>query len=161
MREERYQWALKHKDWSLEDWKNVIWSDETLIVMGVRRGSTRVWRQTSEKHDKSCVRPRWKGFSEFMFWGAFSWDHKAPCHIYKKETAQQKKEADEAIKLLNKQYEPIKRLEWELSTEVSRLGLRNKPGRKLKWKFDKKRGKLDRIEGGGIDWWRYKTEVLE
>lgn len=30
-RKARLNWALAHKDWTLDDWKRVIWSDETKI----------------------------------------------------------------------------------------------------------------------------------
>ena len=42
MREERYRWCQEHADWTLEDWKNVIWSDETSIVLNHRRGGYRI-----------------------------------------------------------------------------------------------------------------------
>ena len=38
MKKARLQFALDHKHWTLEDWKKVIWSDETAIVIGYRRG---------------------------------------------------------------------------------------------------------------------------
>jgi transposase len=38
MREEQYKWCLAHKDWTLEDWKNVIWTDETAVVLNCWRG---------------------------------------------------------------------------------------------------------------------------
>jgi transposase len=55
MREARLQFCLRHKDWTLEDWKNVIWSDETLVVLGSRRGKVRVWRKSIERHDKTVI----------------------------------------------------------------------------------------------------------
>lgn len=48
MQEARLQFALAHKDWKLEDWKNVIWTDETSVVLGHRRGGTRIWRTANE-----------------------------------------------------------------------------------------------------------------
>jgi len=27
----RLKWALEHRDWTIDDWKSVIWSDETKI----------------------------------------------------------------------------------------------------------------------------------
>ena len=80
MRKERLAWCLEHRDWTLEDWKNVIWSDETSIVLLHRRGGYRVWRTKEEALSRSCIRERWKGASEFMFWGCFSYDRKGPCH---------------------------------------------------------------------------------
>jgi hypothetical protein len=37
------------------------------------------------------VRQRWKGFSEFIFWGSFSYYVKGECYIWKLETAEEKK----------------------------------------------------------------------
>ena len=44
----RLQWCLDHKDWTLEDWKNVIFSDETSVIIGGVRGKKRVWRKKEE-----------------------------------------------------------------------------------------------------------------
>ncbi|KAG0755859.1 hypothetical protein G6F22_020473 [Rhizopus arrhizus] len=30
-RRKRLDWALDHVDWTIEDWKRVIWSDETKV----------------------------------------------------------------------------------------------------------------------------------
>jgi len=47
-----------------------------------------------------------------------------------------------------------------LNTHISRLGLCNKLGSKLEWKWDKKHGKLTWTDGKGIDWWQYYTKVV-
>jgi len=160
MKKARLQFALDHKDWTIEDRKKVIWSDETSVVIGFRRGGYKVWRTPQERFTKSCVRPRWKGYSEFMFWGCFSYDKKGPCHIWKPETKQEKEQAKKEIEKLNAEMEPTICEEWELATAMSRAGLRNKRGKKPVWKWDKKHGKLVRGEGGGIDWWRYCSKVV-
>ena len=49
MKKARLQFALDHKDWTIEDWKKVIWSDETSVVCGFRRGGHRVWRTPEER----------------------------------------------------------------------------------------------------------------
>ena len=38
MKEARLQFCLRYRHWTLDDWKNVIWSDETSVVLGSRRG---------------------------------------------------------------------------------------------------------------------------
>ncbi|KMP01311.1 hypothetical protein CIHG_01600 [Coccidioides immitis H538.4] len=48
-----------------DDWKNVIWTDETSVVLGHRRGALRVWRTTLEAYDRTCIRRRWKKASTF------------------------------------------------------------------------------------------------
>ena len=67
MMEARYQFALRYKDWTIEDWKNVIWSDETSVILNSRRGKIRSWRQPHEIFVKTTVRRRFVGAMEFMF----------------------------------------------------------------------------------------------
>ena len=101
MRKARLKFAIEHKDWTLEDWKNIIWSDETSVILGQRRGGHKVWRQVYEVQDPQVRRVRWKGHSEFMFWGCFSYDKKGPFHIWKAETTAQKKAAEAELKAKN------------------------------------------------------------
>jgi len=44
----RLVFCCKYQYWTLEDWKKVIWSDETSVVIGVRRGSYKIWRRSDE-----------------------------------------------------------------------------------------------------------------
>jgi transposase len=155
-RASRLTFCLEHKDWTLEDWKRVIWSDETSVILGQRRGTVRLWRSSNEAYERTCIRRRWKGYSEFMFWGCFSWDKKGPCYIWTKETAQQRQEAEKELTDLNIALEPELKAKWELANEMRRLNLRQRPpGRKAQWRFTKKNGKLVReSKAGGIDWYR-------
>jgi hypothetical protein len=62
---------------------------------------------------------------------------------------------------MNEILELIMREEWELSTAMKRMGLRNKPGKAPQWRWNKDNGKLTRgNDKGGIDWWRYQSQVL-
>jgi hypothetical protein len=92
-----------------------------------------------------------------MFWGCFSWDKKGPCHIWTKETAHERKEADKELIQLNEALESAFKMEWEISTAMRRMDLqRRPPGKKPQWRFIKKNGKLVREgKAGGIDWYRY------
>jgi hypothetical protein len=45
IKEARLAFALKYEHWTLEDWKNVIWSDETTIILGQHHGNDRVWQR--------------------------------------------------------------------------------------------------------------------
>ena len=111
MMDKRLYFCLKYQDWSLEDWKNVIWTDETSVVLNSRRGKVRIWRRPWEVCQKTCVRRRFAGYSEFIFWGCFSYDKKGPCHIWKQETAAEKRFAVAELKNLNNQLEPEAKLE--------------------------------------------------
>lgn len=135
MRKERLEWCLARKDWTLEDWKNVIWSDETSVVLLHRRGGYRIWRRADEKLQKSCIRERWKGSSEFMFWGCFSYDRKGPSHCWLPETATEKRASEKAIEALNTELEATCKAAWEIEMPIARLNLRQKtPGRKPRWR---------------------------
>jgi hypothetical protein len=161
MKKARLDWCLAHQHWTLEDFKNVIWTDETAIVLLHRRGSYRVWRTSKERFVRSAIRERWKGYSEFMFWGSFSYDKKGPCHCWGPETATEKRTAECEIAELNKDLEKDAKKVWEMITKMSRLGLRNKPGRAPVWKWNSAAGKLSRAKSrGGIDWYRYWKFIL-
>jgi hypothetical protein len=162
MKQKRLQFCLAHESWAIEDWKNVIWTDETSVSLGQRHGAIHVWRTKDERNDTTVIRRRWKGTSDFMVWGAFSYDKKGPFHIWAPGTAQDKKRAEQEITLLNQQLEPIRQAEWELNTSMARLKLRNgrAPGRAPIWKWNKKNGLLSRDSKGGVDWYRYYKVVF-
>ena len=66
---------------------------------------------------------------------------------------------------MNREREPRLKREWELTTaDLNRMDLNRpekKPGKQPVWKFDRRHGKLERDSRGGIDWWRYRSKVLE
>jgi transposase len=51
----RLAFCLGHEHWTLEDWKRVIWSDETSVILGQRRGAVRLWRASGEAYEKTCI----------------------------------------------------------------------------------------------------------
>jgi len=77
--EERLNWAIAHKDWTIEDWKRVIWSDETIIVVG--HNSRRQWvtRPKGEALNPKYVKPTYKGERvTLMVWACFCGDRLGP-----------------------------------------------------------------------------------
>ncbi|BCR99663.1 uncharacterized protein AKAW2_50005S [Aspergillus luchuensis] len=92
-----------------------------------------------------------------MVWGCFSYYKKGPLHIWKPETAKQKREASNEIRKLNEELEPIRKQEWEMTTSLARMKLRTgrTPGREPKWSWNRANSRLERETGGGIDWYRY------
>jgi hypothetical protein len=42
----------------MEDWKNVIWTDETSVQLGGVRGKRRVWRKVKEAYYKHYIKKR-------------------------------------------------------------------------------------------------------
>ncbi len=162
MRDARLAFAIAHKDWTLEDWMRVIWTDETSVILGHRRGRLRVWKMPKEIMEDSVIRRRFKKYAMFMVWGCFTYHLKGPMHIFQTETAAERRSAQEFLDQLNAQREPHFKQKWEAAIalqHMSRNGRRH--GRAREWKFNKANGALVReAKGGGIDWFTYLEQVL-
>ena len=157
----RLRFTLDHRHWKLEDWMRVIWTDETSVILGQRRGAIRLWRDPHEVYGKTTIRNRFKGFSEFIWWSCFTYHDKGPWHIWRKEIAQERKVADKDLEELNAALEPLMRARWEISIGVRRLDLRGQSkGKKPQWRWNKTNRKLVRDSTGGIDWYRYGKLIV-
>lgn len=53
----RYAWAKEKVNWTVDDWKKIIWSDETKILLFGSDGITRVWRKAGERYNAKCLKP--------------------------------------------------------------------------------------------------------
>ena len=112
-----------------------------------------VGRQYHETYHKAVIKTRFKHNSEFMFWGSYSYDRKGPMHIWKKESAPEKKEAIAFIARINDALEPLAHAKWlrkEAKKDAQRV--RRRRGRPTVWKWDAGHGKIVRGGKGGIDW---------
>lgn len=70
----RLAWAREHRDWSVEDWKRVAWSDESRFRLLNADGRLRIWRQAHEAMDPACQAGTVQGHGgSIMVWGVFSW----------------------------------------------------------------------------------------
>jgi hypothetical protein len=98
---QKAQLALSRKDWTLEEWRKVIFSDEAAIVVSTGRGMQNVSRFSDERFHKDCIDQRYNNYSEAMFWGCFTYDFKGPCHIYYPETESQKADNADLVEQLN------------------------------------------------------------
>jgi len=75
----RLKWARERRLWTIDDWKKVVWSDESRFTMFQNDGKTRVWRLPKEKYDINCLVPTVKhGGGGVMMWGCFSWHGLGP-----------------------------------------------------------------------------------
>jgi transposase len=78
----RLAFALKHKNLTADDWKNVLWTDESSFEVGKNSQQVRVWRNPSERFDPSCLTPLFKsGRQTVMVWGCFMWGKRGPLFI--------------------------------------------------------------------------------
>ncbi len=51
----RLQFTPDHQNWTIEDWKNVAWSDESRLLLRHSDGRVRIWCKEQESMDPSCL----------------------------------------------------------------------------------------------------------
>lgn len=71
----RLAFARKYKDWTLDQWKSVLWTDESKFELFGTNRRRFVRRKTNEKYNPSCIAPTVKhGGGSVMVWGCFSYE---------------------------------------------------------------------------------------
>jgi len=71
----RMDFALAHENWTIDDWKRVIWSDETKINCLGSDGRKWVWKERGERLSDRLVQGTLKfGGGSLMMWGCMGWD---------------------------------------------------------------------------------------
>ncbi|GBM09694.1 Transposable element Tc1 transposase [Araneus ventricosus] len=73
-RQLRLQRARKHREWTMDEWKRVAWSDESRFLIHHVDGRVRVSRLPREHLLPSCTAGHTQaGGGGIMLWGTFSW----------------------------------------------------------------------------------------
>lgn len=67
----RVRWARAHKDWTYQDWKKVLWSDESPYTFRYQ-GKCRVWARKGERLKPQCMKGTVKHGGKINVWGCFS-----------------------------------------------------------------------------------------
>jgi transposase len=75
-RQRRLKFAQYHENWTVEDWKRVLWSDETKINWIGSDGKVYVWKQKGESVSDRTTIPTVKhgGGNNLMVWGCMGWN---------------------------------------------------------------------------------------
>lgn len=72
-RENRLKWCMDRRNWTVRQWKAIIWSDESRFKIFRNDGPARVWRKDGERYKIKNIRPTVKhGGGGIMVWGCFS-----------------------------------------------------------------------------------------
>jgi len=74
-RKERLDFALAHQDWTVEDWKTVVWSDETKINRLGSDGRIWIWKKPGEALSDRLMKETKKfDGGSLMMWGCMLWE---------------------------------------------------------------------------------------
>lgn len=69
----RLEFAKRHQHWTIEDWKRVIWSDESKINRFCSDGRSRFWKRDGESRQPRHVKQTVKhGGGSVMIWGCMT-----------------------------------------------------------------------------------------
>lgn len=75
----RLEWCKNVQSWSEDQWRKVIFSDESSFTLFPTTGRIYVWRKPKEAFDQDCLFPTVKhGGGSIMIWGAISWKSIGP-----------------------------------------------------------------------------------
>lgn len=171
--QERYEWALAHNPDQYEygdglgfDFRNVVFTDETPARVGEQRGMQRVWCKDGQQYDDGVKKDRTSKYTQLQFYGAFRYQHKGPCVVYREETDAEKKAADEALHQENKE----RKANWNSAQLTARKALQQLREsdyngrlrtRKLQYMPSRDDYKRNTRARGGVDGYRHREEALK
>ncbi len=81
-----HQWRLtwaKEKNWTVDQWSKVLFSDESKFCISFGNQGPRVWRNSGEAHSPSCLKSSLKFPHSVMIWGAMSSTGVGPLCVWK------------------------------------------------------------------------------
>lgn len=81
-KEARYRWAKAHKDWTVEDWKRVIFSDESKFNLFKSDGRQYAWFRPGQALDERFTKKTVKhGGGNVMVWGCITASGMGELHL--------------------------------------------------------------------------------
>jgi transposase len=75
----RLEWAKKYREWDVDNWRSVVFSDESPFTLFRRAGKQWVRRRIGERYNPECILPTVKmGGGKIQVWGCFSYYNVGP-----------------------------------------------------------------------------------
>lgn len=84
-KERRLAFAEAHRHWTVDDWRRVVWTDESYIWLGGARGNVWITRRPGEDYLESCIAPTFKKQNSVMIWGGIIGGKKAPLVLWDRD----------------------------------------------------------------------------
>ena len=73
-RRNQAQWAAVHQRWRLQQWRDILFSDESRFCLERRDGRALVYRRPNERYSDACVMERDRfGGGSVMVWGGITY----------------------------------------------------------------------------------------
>jgi len=77
----RAAWCTQHVRWTVRQWSDVLFTDESRFTLRFNDGRVRVWRRVGERFTDATVRQHDRyGGGSVMMWGGISFNHRTPLH---------------------------------------------------------------------------------
>ncbi|CAF4060051.1 unnamed protein product, partial [Rotaria sp. Silwood1] len=54
-KKDRLDWCLEYSNWTINEWKDVTFSDELIFFVIKRKNETKIWRTTDERWKDGCM----------------------------------------------------------------------------------------------------------
>lgn len=74
----RLAWAKEHRTWTVDDWRNVVWSDETAFTLVGSSEQEYTWVKDGEDRavldDEAVSGTKKFGGGKLMLWGCMTWE---------------------------------------------------------------------------------------
>ncbi len=71
-RQKHLTWAVEKKNWTVAQWSNVLFSDESKFCISFGNQGPRVWRKSGEAQNPCCLKSSVKFSQSVMIWAAMS-----------------------------------------------------------------------------------------
>ncbi len=69
-RQKHLTWAKEKKNWTVDQWSKVLFSDKSTFCISFGNQGPRVWRKSGEAQNPSCLKSSVKFLKSVMIWGA-------------------------------------------------------------------------------------------
>lgn len=73
-RKARLAWAREYVSWTVDDWKNVVWSDESKFTLVNSEGKEYVWVREKGQNLDLVTETKKFGGGKVMVWGCMTWE---------------------------------------------------------------------------------------